>query len=85
MKKLLLLSLFAFPAFADTGVDLATPCLDCHEFAFDFEGCDTAEMVRLITGRRDNANIHKPTAGLTSEEIAILSEYISAEANKEKQ
>lgn len=87
MKKIILtisaFSLFALngAAFAADGAELAEACLDCHEFAYDFEGVTVEEMTELLNARLE-VKKHKATAGLTPEDIAALSEYISAEANK---
>lgn len=87
MRKILLtisaFSLFALngSAFAADGAELAEACLDCHEFAYDFEGVDVAEMTELLNARLEVPK-HKATVGLTPEDIAALAEYIAAEANK---
>lgn len=87
MKKTLLtisaLGLFALTgtAFAADGAALAEPCLDCHEFAYDFEGVDAAGMNELLTAASENAK-HKATAGMSAEDLKALADYIAAEAAK---
>jgi hypothetical protein len=89
MKKMILaISSFGLiaisgSALAATGAEIVEEreCLECHEFASDFEGADAAEMNELITGRLEVPK-HKATAGLTAEEITALADYIAAEANK---
>ncbi len=87
MKKIILtisaFSLFALngAAFAADGAELAEACLDCHEFAYDFEGASVEEMNELITARLE-VKKHKATQGMTADDVAALAEYISAEANK---
>ncbi|MDH3400986.1 MAG: hypothetical protein OEM03_08455 [Chromatiales bacterium] len=87
MKKTLLtisaFGLFALTgaAFASDGAALAEPCMDCHEFAYDFEGVDAAEMHELLTAASENAK-HKATKGLSAEDIKALADYIAAEAAK---
>ncbi len=87
MKKIILtisaFSLFALngAAFAADGAELAEACLDCHEFAYDFEGASVEEMTALITARLE-VKKHKATQGMTADDVAALAEYISAEANK---
>lgn len=60
---------------------LTEGCLDCHEYAADFEGVDAAEMEGLITAQLENAK-HKATAGMSAEDVKAIAEYIAAEANK---
>lgn len=87
MKKTLLtisaFGLFALAgtAFAADGAALAESCLDCHEFAYDFEGVDAAGMHELLTAASENAK-HKATQGLSAEDIKALADYIAAEAAK---
>ena len=87
MKRILLtVSSFALlslggTALASDGAALSESCLDCHEFAADFEGVDAAEMEELITAQLDNAK-HKATAGMSAEDVKAIAEYIAAEANK---
>lgn len=87
MKKALItlsamgLAAFNLSALAADGAELAEACLDCHEFAYDFEGVDAAEMEGLISARLENKK-HKATIGLSPEDVKALSEYIAAEAAK---
>ncbi|MCJ7557831.1 MAG: hypothetical protein MUP90_13080 [Gammaproteobacteria bacterium] len=89
MKKMMLtISAFGLiaisgSALAATGAEIVEEreCLECHEFASDFEGADAAEMNELITARLEVPK-HKATAGLSAEDITILADYIAAEANK---
>lgn len=60
---------------------LTEGCLDCHEYAADFEGVDAAEMEGLITAQLENPK-HKATAGMSAEDVKAIAEYIAAEANK---
>ena len=60
---------------------LSEGCLECHEFAADFEGVDAAEMEELLTAQLDNAK-HKATAGMSAEDVKAIAAYIAAEANK---
>ena len=80
MKTLILAFLLLFSVAAGAS-ELSDSCLDCHDLAFDFEGCDTAEMVELITARSIDAPKHKATLGLTAEQIQELAEYIAVLAN----
>jgi len=68
-------------ALAADGAALSEGCLDCHEFAADFEGVDAAEMEGLITAQLDNAK-HKATTGMSAEDIKAIAEFVAAEANK---
>lgn len=87
MKKTLLslcvigLSSFSGTALAGDAAALAEGCLDCHEFAADFEGVDATEMKGLIEGTLENAK-HKATAGLSAEDIQALADYIASQANE---
>lgn len=85
-KTLLTISAFGLFALAGTanaadGAALAEPCLDCHEFAYDFEGVDAAGMHELLTAASENAK-HKATNGMSAEDIKALADYIAAEAAK---
>lgn len=75
------LSGFSGSAGAGDAATMAESCLDCHEFAVDFEGVDAAEMKELIEGTLENAK-HKATAGLSAEDIQALAEYIAAQASE---
>ena len=87
MKRILLtISAFGLVSLAGTamasdGAALSEGCLDCHEFAADFEGVDAAEMDELITAQLENPK-HKATAGMSAEDVKAIAEYIAAEANK---
>jgi mono/diheme cytochrome c family protein len=89
MKKIMMsvsaLGLMAVSAsaLAATGAEIVDErgCLECHEFAYDFEGVDATEMEALITARLEVPK-HKATTGLTPEDVKALAEYIAAEANK---
>lgn len=87
MKKIILtisaFGLFALngAAFAADGAELAEACLDCHEFAYDFEGVTVEEMTELLNARLE-VKKHKATTGMTAEDIAALAEFIAAEANQ---
>ncbi|MCW8845563.1 MAG: hypothetical protein OQK99_06965 [Gammaproteobacteria bacterium] len=87
MKRILLtISAFGLVSLAGTAMAgdaaaLSEGCLDCHEFAADFEGVDAAEMEELLTAQLDNAK-HKATAGMSAEDVKAIAAYIAAEANK---
>ncbi|MCJ7557830.1 MAG: hypothetical protein MUP90_13075 [Gammaproteobacteria bacterium] len=68
-------------ALAGDGAALSEGCLDCHEFAADFEGVGAAEMEELITAQLANAK-HKATTGMSAEDVKAIAEYIAAEASK---
>jgi cytochrome c2 len=68
-------------AFAADGAKLAESCLDCHEFAYDFEGLGADELNGLITEQLANAK-HKATAGMSADDVKALADYIAAEVAK---
>lgn len=85
-RTLLTISAFALVSLGGTALAadvaaLSEGCLDCHEYAADFEGVDAAEMEELLTAQLDNAK-HKATTGMSAEDVKAIAGYIAAEANK---
>jgi cytochrome c553 len=69
------------PALASDGAKLAEGCVDCHEFAYDFEGLGADELNSMITAQLENAK-HKATQGMSAEDVKALADYIAAEVAK---
>ena len=85
-RTLLTISAFALVSLGGTALAadvaaLSEGCLDCHEYAADFEGVDAAEMEELLTAQLDNAK-HKATTGMSAGQVTAIAGYIAAEANK---
>jgi hypothetical protein len=78
MKTFILAFLLLFST-ALSASELSDSCLDCHEFAFDFEDVTSvAEMSQLLNEQLE-VKKHKATLGMTPEQIQELSEYIMSE------